>query len=1349
MLTLLLWGGALYARPNVNIRPDRTSSSSNPNDNQSNKTTSTCAQATDFTDLDINNVRARVMNGGDMWWDRGLAAARYEVPKGSGKMANFAGSVWIGGYDDGGNLKVTAQTYRQNGNDYWPGPLNKSDFATEADRCLRWDQIWKINLSTVLDFQDAFDDADFNIADPKWQIIREWPGYKNPNLSVFTDDFEADKNAYDFAPFIDVDSNGKYEPQYGDYPDLRGDQMLFWIFNDNGALKTETNTPTVGMEVHGFAFAFLTNDQMNNATFYRYRLINRSTTDLDSVHIATFTDADLGDATDDYVGCDTVRSLGILYNADAIDGTGLPFHYGSDVPMIGVDFFEGPDALRYNVDSGKEVMTELGMTSFIYYNNSTDPKVGNPNTGIEFYRYMTGSGRDGSQFTQTCNAVDPSPSYSPFVYWGDPSLPGNLQTNWTECGCNNAAADKRFVHSSGPFKLLPGAEPIDVTIGVVWEDGFDYPCPSFGALQLADDKAQELFDRDFIPITPPNAPTLTIRELDSKLVIYLNNPDRSNNHDESYGDDFKEIATKGVTLGYTEEECTYHFEGYKVFQVVDSTVSTGDIYNSDGTINNSVARLAFQCDIKNDVGKISNFIQDPNSNSVNPQFIEQYKVNGEDAGIRKSFVATQDLFASGINTQLVNYKRYYYIAVAYAYNNFKSFDGTSNGQTTPYLESFKDGYGKGIKAILGIPNPAYTDMGNQIRADYGDGVVVKVLEGKGNGGNSLVMTKESEDQALQGPNYQSSELIYEKGKGPITVTVIDPIKVPAADFEVWLEGPNYEVGRLDTAKGLIADSSRWFVKNLTTGETIYSDNNLSDVSDQILADYGLSININQVERAGDDLVTMGLIADTIIYESSNLQWLSGVMDGEGNIATNWIRSGTNAADPEETMQPCEYRDYEYPGGRWEDGAFLDPNGVYEAILNGTWAPYALASNDPKAVCGFGMAFTSDPYVALSATSGYASNGLISRRDVTIQLLQGVDIVFTPDRSKWSKCAVVEMHDVDTFANGLGYEPGMFSEGSASKFNLRRHASLMRDPGGDGQPVYTDPADYGTSWFPGYAINVETGERLNIFFGEDSYLVTEYGRDMIWNPGDGHGRNGLGNFNPISGDFEALFGGKHAVFVSNTKYDECAEIIQTLKDAESVTSQNQLREKNQMYAKVIWMGVPLLAPNMKFNSWAEGMIPTPTRIRIRVTVPYQQYTGNPAFDIINNGNPRYFFSTKDQTMVDWNGGDQAQTDALLERIRVVPNPYYAYSAYEWNRLDNRVKIINLPKRATIKIYSLDGVLIRTLNKDDASSFIDWDLKNSVGISVSGGAYVMHVEADGIGETVLKWFAAIRPTDITTF
>ena len=59
--------------------------------------------ATSQTDIDVNNVGATILGGGDMWWN--LSDARYEIPKGSGLNSLF-GSLWIGGVDAGGQLKV-------------------------------------------------------------------------------------------------------------------------------------------------------------------------------------------------------------------------------------------------------------------------------------------------------------------------------------------------------------------------------------------------------------------------------------------------------------------------------------------------------------------------------------------------------------------------------------------------------------------------------------------------------------------------------------------------------------------------------------------------------------------------------------------------------------------------------------------------------------------------------------------------------------------------------------------------------------------------------------------------------------------------------------------------------------------------------------------------------------------------------------------------------------------------------------------------------------------------------------------------------------------------------------------
>ena len=99
--------------------------------------------------------------------------------------------------------------------------------------------------------------------------------------------------------------------------------------------------------------------------------------------------------------------------------------------------------------------------------------------------------------------------------------------------------------------------------------------------------------------------------------------------------------------------------------------------------------------------------------------------------------------------------------------------------------------------------------------------------------------------------------------------------------------------------------------------------------------------------------------------------------------------------------------------------------------------------------------------------------------------------------------------------------------------------------------------------------------------------------------------------------------------------------------------------------------------------------------------------------------------------------------------MVPNPYYAISEYETSQLDNTVKIINLPEVCTIKIYNTNGTLIRTYNKSDPNNFLDWNLKNQVGIPIASGVYIIHIDVPNVGEKILKWFGVVRPVDLNNF
>ena len=98
----------------------------------------------------------------------------------------------------------------------------------------------------------------------------------------------------------------------------------------------------------------------------------------------------------------------------------------------------------------------------------------------------------------------------------------------------------------------------------------------------------------------------------------------------------------------------------------------------------------------------------------------------------------------------------------------------------------------------------------------------------------------------------------------------------------------------------------------------------------------------------------------------------------------------------------------------------------------------------------------------------------------------------------------------------------------------------------------------------------------------------------------------------------------------------------------------------------------------------------------------------------------------------------------DAISVWPNPYYGYNPEERDALDRRVMFSHLPEEgpATIRIFALDGTLVRTIHHNDtASQHATWDMKNNFELPVASGMYVAHVETNH-GDKILK-LAVIQP------
>jgi PKD repeat protein len=504
--------------------------------------TQPCEPASAKIDLDINNVRTTLMNGGDLWWD--LVAAKYEIPKGGGAHSVFSGALWFGALDDMGNIMTAAQTYRQTGNDFWPGPVDTTYALTNDSICQLYDRCWKLNRSEVEAFTQHYHDTGYTIP----EAILSWPGNGNTVAG----------HAHYLAPFHDADGDGIYNPLNGDYPafalngpqncntDLLGDQAIWWVFNDAGNDHSETGSlKKFGMEVHAMAFAFHTNDALNDATLYRYQVINRSTKNWNQMWIGQYADCDVGAYDDDYVGCDVSRGMGYQYNGDLYDGQSqLPSQgtYGEHPPAIGFDFLEGPladanDLLDNDRDSVLDEAGERIKLSMLKYYDGDFTVTGNPDNSRDFYYFLQGKWKDGLMQTYGGSAYGGStpcmfmlPGNSDPYGWGTGGVP---QSPWYE---TVTPFDRRFIESVGPFTMSPG-EVQTVVIGVPWaRDTAGTNLDAITKLQQADDYIQQMFDNCFanLPCSSNAAPDFTFTQ--NGKTIYFTAEAANGNYSWDFGD---------------------------------------------------------------------------------------------------------------------------------------------------------------------------------------------------------------------------------------------------------------------------------------------------------------------------------------------------------------------------------------------------------------------------------------------------------------------------------------------------------------------------------------------------------------------------------------------------------------------------------------------------------------------------------------------------------------------------------------------------------------------------------------------------------------------------------------------
>lgn len=297
----------------------------------------------------------------------------------------YAAGLWMGGVDSAtGEIRVAIAEYED---EYVPGPMANGTYQTDRPE-FRVYKLYKDSLGN------------------------------NPNADYLQ--WPVDQGA-------PIDEFGN--------PKMLGDQMLWTVFNDANPNQHYNNagiTEPLGVEVQQTVWATNT-ASFDEAIYIKYKIYNKGSNSINGFYLSLWSDPDLGQFTDDLVGCDTLNNIFYCYNGDNDDN-----QYGAEPPAIGFKVLKGPVVPSYGdvADFDGNLVPNyknLGLTAFNKYINGTDP-----DDFQETYNYMQGLNKDGS----------PLPNGTKYA------VPGNPVTGSGDLDFD--PSDRRMMGSFGPMDFRPG-----------------------------------------------------------------------------------------------------------------------------------------------------------------------------------------------------------------------------------------------------------------------------------------------------------------------------------------------------------------------------------------------------------------------------------------------------------------------------------------------------------------------------------------------------------------------------------------------------------------------------------------------------------------------------------------------------------------------------------------------------------------------------------------------------------------------------------------------------------------------------------------------------------------------------
>ena len=253
--------------------------------------------------LDINQFSVRLNNTGVQFNESILNRPGYRLKVGgqiNSEAVIYSSSLWFGGRDANDNLHVSANMYNLPSRTFYPGPYSTNGSYSDPEYLSTYNleamktSIWKISRAEINTHIASYNDPNYDAP----AVILDWPAHGNTTLGI----------AQNLAPFVDTNGDGVYNPSDGDYPCAPGDINVYVIMNDQ-AQDTIINPSSMGLELHQVFYQFVDFSGINSSTTYgQYKVFNRGSISYPQFRFGVFTDFDLGNPIDDFMGVSQDRN---------------------------------------------------------------------------------------------------------------------------------------------------------------------------------------------------------------------------------------------------------------------------------------------------------------------------------------------------------------------------------------------------------------------------------------------------------------------------------------------------------------------------------------------------------------------------------------------------------------------------------------------------------------------------------------------------------------------------------------------------------------------------------------------------------------------------------------------------------------------------------------------------------------------------------------------------------------------------------------------------------------------------------------------------------------------------------